>query len=873
MNLAEFIDPAFLGAQLWQVSALAFVVLVAVALFLRRSPHYAHALLLLVLVKAVCPPIWSSPTAVFGRDWQVGSPVTSSLPGDTPVGPPAASAPVTFEMRDTSDFVPSPDGNSSPPDSRPFPWASVLIGVWAIGAAVTGLLSVLRFWRESAALRNTLPPDDRLAKLFESTGTELGIRRRVRLLVSSNGSGPLSCGLFVPRVVIPQQLAATSCESNLRMVIAHELVHVARRDALVAVLQAVAGVLWWFHPLIWWVNRNLTRECEKCCDEEVIASIGCEPANYAQGILSVAKVQQKSLLPPLAHSIRAVDVTQSRLEAIMLQRRKRYTRTPWTCWILLVVGTALVVPGAPHASEAHQQSTPPAEEAKDDAPAERRVPQVSDEGHALAVQGLKDLGGRVRLFRERTDSKHWIQIILEGPTFDDDAMKLVRIISLDAPTNLHLRDTAVSPAGLARLQDARIRKLAVSGPNVTDETLRVLPNFEAMEDFSVASDEVTAEGFALLGRCPSLQTLSVPSSIGNAVLSEMTGLSKLSSLSLANPLDPATADHIDQLRGITSLSLTLADEDSNQVFQRLACLPALTRLTLRGEVAEQTLVQIGLQCGQLKELYVRRQKELTDAGVRGIAELPSLEVLALSGSSLSDTELQLLKPLQRLRWLDVNESNVSDLGLQVLTAFPSLRFLDLSQSDITDAGLGQLKQLEELTYLNVQGTYVKSIPAWLAERKKLRIFADVESPRSVDHDKAENRPDGLLADSALAKAVAAFNAKAAKNRIGKFQTPLTVQEVVASIRGWSRDRMPVDDETYAVFQEIADTGQMLSDAELTFTTGWRGFNGFHFDVWWVDLSVRKGGKFGFGYTYRLRDRKLSSRKLNQRELDELERLQ
>ena len=52
-------------SQLWQVTAVAVVVAVLVHAFGRRRPHLAYLLWLLVIIKCVTPPLWSSPTGVF----------------------------------------------------------------------------------------------------------------------------------------------------------------------------------------------------------------------------------------------------------------------------------------------------------------------------------------------------------------------------------------------------------------------------------------------------------------------------------------------------------------------------------------------------------------------------------------------------------------------------------------------------------------------------------------------------------------------------------------------------------------------------------------------------------------------------------------
>lgn len=125
----------------------------------------------------------------------------------------------------------------------------------------------------------------------------------------------------------------------------------------------------------------------------------------------------------------------------------------------------------------------------------------------------------------------------------------------------------------------------------------------------------------------------------------------------------------------------------------------------------------------------------------------------------------------------------------------------------------------------------------------------------------------------LTKAVEGFNGKASTHSIGRTQKPLTEDEVVAAIRGWIPKHTPgVADDVYKRFQEIAETGTLPDDAHLTFTTGWTGYRGFKFQVWWVDLSIKLDPQQTgvYGYAFRIRDQKISSRKMTPDELAEIE---
>ncbi len=64
--------------------------------------------------------------------------------------------------------------------------------------------------------------------------------------------------------------------------------HVERRDNLWAALHLIVEAMFWFYPLVWWMESTLISERERACDEEVVRR-GGEPDVYAEGILKVCE--------------------------------------------------------------------------------------------------------------------------------------------------------------------------------------------------------------------------------------------------------------------------------------------------------------------------------------------------------------------------------------------------------------------------------------------------------------------------------------------------------------------------------------------------------------------------------------------------------
>src|SRR5262249_32955108 len=90
--------------------------------------------------------------------------------------------------------------------------------------------------------------------------------------------------------------------------------HVRRRDNFFAALHMVVEAVFWFHPLVWWIGSRMVEERELACDEDVLRT-GCEPAEYATGILKVCRFRAESPIPHISGATNA-DV-KKRLRAIL----------------------------------------------------------------------------------------------------------------------------------------------------------------------------------------------------------------------------------------------------------------------------------------------------------------------------------------------------------------------------------------------------------------------------------------------------------------------------------------------------------------------------------------------------------------------------
>ncbi|MHC4401410.1 MAG: M56 family metallopeptidase, partial [Planctomycetota bacterium] len=382
-------------AQLWQVTALIVIVGVLTHWGCRRRPHLAHGLWMLVLIKCLTPPLWSSPIGVFSwvQTGVAGPPGPASDGAlDDRVGLDGLAVPRPVDVGSVSSSavhapaevaVESPGPSRRPayePSGSSISGGAILAGLWLSGAVALGVVALLRRLRCRRLLKGTLVATPReVESLGRNLARRLRLRRKVRLLVTSGPVGPATFGVLRPVIVLPEKLLRQSNPGQIEPILAHELVHVRRGDALVGCIQLAAQLAWWFHPLVWWANRRACREAERCCDEEVVAWLECRPTTYVRCLLDVL-ASERGLEPvSVFPGVHGAESTFTRLEDLMKRTGRFHRRTPAWCWIVLLAAAAVVLPGGAVVlgeNAAPPAGTEPAKPQKEAAPAAAAAPQT-----------------------------------------------------------------------------------------------------------------------------------------------------------------------------------------------------------------------------------------------------------------------------------------------------------------------------------------------------------------------------------------------------------------------------------------------------------------------------------------------------------------
>jgi beta-lactamase regulating signal transducer with metallopeptidase domain len=174
-------------------------------------------------------------------------------------------------------------------------WSAFVFVVWIAG--ILGLLVWFLFSRLYIlrTLQGAEPVDDSWDTLKRSINDELRLRRAVRLYRSDRIDSAITTGVLHPSVILPFEADEWS-EKRRRLVLAHELAHVKRRDGLIELIASLATAVYWFNPLVWLAVSRLRIERERDCDNAVLNG-GVRPSDYASLLLDIAADLARSSRP------------------------------------------------------------------------------------------------------------------------------------------------------------------------------------------------------------------------------------------------------------------------------------------------------------------------------------------------------------------------------------------------------------------------------------------------------------------------------------------------------------------------------------------------------------------------------------------------
>jgi hypothetical protein len=342
---------------LWQGLALALVYSALRSALRRADARYAVGVATLALMLAApAATFLLLRSAAFGGPARRGAALTekamhvfrSSIP------------PAGGRLRGLNSGFGDRNGNPAlPPGSELW-----LLEFWLAGVILLSARSLGGLWAlERIRRREVNPLTAELEAMARALEGRLGVRRAIRYCRCHHLDAPAVIGWLHPVVLIPVSALTGLSTEQLGAVIAHELAHIRRYDALVNLFQTAVETLLFYHPAVWWVNAQIREEREHCCDDVAVAVCGGVPV-YARALMLMEEWRGSPRLAMAANGSRL----HLRVRRLMGIKARHDTRSvgfaaAWFCLALvLFAGTGLLGAARNLSDAAHALGARPAGE-------------------------------------------------------------------------------------------------------------------------------------------------------------------------------------------------------------------------------------------------------------------------------------------------------------------------------------------------------------------------------------------------------------------------------------------------------------------------------------------------------------------------------
>ena len=212
---------------------------------------------------------------------------------------------------------------------------SPIFAVYVLGAVAVAAWGLRGSFRAARIVRRAeLVTDEATLDMARHLLALAKVTRPARLVQSSDTESAMLVGGFRVTIVIPNLAAASHSQSDVRLMLAHEVAHLARKDLSWFGIAWVVQSLFFFSPLVWLAARCSRLDHESATDQYASHLAAVPIQTYAEMLLrtSVVVRSNTSLVPGALPMGESFSMIHRRLEAM-----KHFDSKPYR-WRKSVVG-------------------------------------------------------------------------------------------------------------------------------------------------------------------------------------------------------------------------------------------------------------------------------------------------------------------------------------------------------------------------------------------------------------------------------------------------------------------------------------------------------------------------------------------------------
>ncbi len=158
--------------------------------------------------------------------------------------------------------------------------------LWLIGLGIS-FIYLIRGVHQVSTLKRSMNflSNNYWQNRLNSIASSIGIRKSIQLVESKLTLSPIVIGHLKPIILFPIGFINNLSVEEVEAILSHELAHIKRNDYLINILITIAHSLFYYHPAIWWLNTQIKKERENCCDDMAVELCGDKLA-YAKSLVN-----------------------------------------------------------------------------------------------------------------------------------------------------------------------------------------------------------------------------------------------------------------------------------------------------------------------------------------------------------------------------------------------------------------------------------------------------------------------------------------------------------------------------------------------------------------------------------------------------------
>ena len=175
----------------------------------------------------------------------------------------------------------------------------LLLALWILGI-IAMLILVIHSALRLRTLKNSALPlqSPKIHRLYKHCISDSGITKHIPIYSTAFLKSPVIVGFWKPCIYLPIHLISDDNETDIRYMLLHELQHYKHKDGIANYLMNLAGIVYWFNPLVWYALKEMRNDREIACDTSVLKLLESDDyVSYGNTLINFAEKISLSPFP------------------------------------------------------------------------------------------------------------------------------------------------------------------------------------------------------------------------------------------------------------------------------------------------------------------------------------------------------------------------------------------------------------------------------------------------------------------------------------------------------------------------------------------------------------------------------------------------